>query len=82
MHSGTKYVGGHSDMLYGLLVLNQEGVKRGWLETLQQHRRTSGTVMGSFEAWLGIRSLRTLELRVTRQSTTATALVTWLSEGI
>ncbi|KAG6997319.1 hypothetical protein FOFC_07914 [Fusarium oxysporum] len=82
MHSGTKYVGGHSDMLCGLLVLDQEGVKRGWLETLQQHRRTSGAVMGSFEAWLGIRSLRTLELRVTRQSATATALVTWLSEQI
>lgn len=69
-------------MLCGLLVLDQEGVKRGWLETLQQHRRTSGAVMGSFEAWLGIRSLRTLELRVTRQSATATALVTWLSEQV
>ncbi|KAF6525495.1 hypothetical protein HZS61_011290 [Fusarium oxysporum f. sp. conglutinans] len=79
MHSGTKYVGGHSDMLCGLLVLNDEGVQRGWLEELQQDRRTTGSVMGSFEAWLGIRSLRTLDLRVTRQSQSATALVTWIS---
>jgi cystathionine beta-lyase/cystathionine gamma-synthase len=82
MHSGTKYVGDYSDMLCGLLVLEGGGVKRGWLEKLQQHCRTSGAVMGSLEAWLGIRSLRTLELRVTRQSATETALATWLLEEI
>jgi len=41
-----------------------------------------GSVMGSMEQWLGVRSLRTLELRVTRQSKTAEALVKWIAEGM
>ena len=42
-------------------------------------RTQCGSVMGSFEAWLLLRSLRTLHLRVPRQSQTATALAQWLS---
>ncbi|KAH6961750.1 Cys/Met metabolism PLP-dependent enzyme-domain-containing protein [Ilyonectria destructans] len=82
MHSGTKYIGGHSDMLCGILVVNETRVKEGWLETLYQDRRTTGSVMGSLEGWLGIRSLRTLHLRVTRQSQTAEKLVAWMSQEL
>ncbi|KAH8170256.1 cys/Met metabolism PLP-dependent enzyme domain-containing protein [Sarocladium implicatum] len=77
MHSGTKYFGGHSDMLCGVLSIHPKHEK--WLESLAHDRMIIGSVMGSFEGWLGIRSLRTLELRVMRQSQTATALVSWLS---
>ncbi|WAO84518.1 Hypothetical protein NCS54_00173300 [Fusarium falciforme] len=80
MHSGTKYIGGHSDMLCGILVVHPELVKQGWMETLQEERRVIGNVMGSLEGWLGIRSLRTMNLRVTRQSQTAEKLVAWLQE--
>ncbi|CAG9945071.1 unnamed protein product [Clonostachys rosea f. rosea IK726] len=76
MHSGTKYVGGHSDMLCGILVIPSS--RSSWAETLIQDRRVMGCVMGSFEGWLGIRSVRTFHLRVTRQSQTALALVQWL----
>lgn len=76
MHSGTKYFGGHSDMLCGVLTL-RPGLD--WVQELRQERLVLGSVMGSLEGWLGIRSLRTLELRVTRQSATATALVSWLA---
>ncbi|KAF4806429.1 putative trans-sulfuration enzyme [Colletotrichum siamense] len=78
MHSGTKYIGGHSDMLCGILVIHQDRVKEGWVDTLYKERQIIGSVMGSFEGWLGIRSVRTLQLRVTRQSQTCTNLVAWL----
>lgn len=78
MHSGTKYFGGHSDMLCGVLALSEPMADR-W-ESLLKDRMLLGTVLGSLEGWLGIRSLRTLELRIMRQSQTATALVKWLAE--
>ncbi|KAK0759101.1 hypothetical protein N5P37_008590 [Trichoderma harzianum] len=75
LHSGTKYFGGHSDMLCGILAVNP---KHDFLLKLHSDRVYLGSVEGNMESWLGMRSLRTLELRVTRQSATATALVTWL----
>ncbi|KAJ3741242.1 Cys/Met metabolism PLP-dependent enzyme-domain-containing protein [Lentinula detonsa] len=74
LHSATKYIGGHSDLLAGLLVVKTEAE---WLE-LQSDRTYMGTVMGSLESWLLLRSLRTFHLRIVRQSATATALVQWL----
>lgn len=82
MHSGTKYVGGHSDMLCGILVLAQERVEQGWLKTLHKDRQYIGSVMGSFEGWLGIRSARTMQLRVMRQAETAQKLAAWLQEQV
>ena len=77
MHSGTKYFGGHSDMLCGVLSVRPE--RADLAKGLLDDRLLLGSVMGSFEGWLGMRSLRTLELRVRRQSETATALVSWLA---
>ncbi|KAJ4229111.1 hypothetical protein NW759_003834 [Fusarium solani] len=82
MHSGTKYIGGHSDMLCGIVVIHPDRVKEGWEETLRKERLVLGSVMGSLEGWLGIRSLRTLHLRVTRQARTTEGLVAWLHNGI
>lgn len=79
MHSGTKYFGGHSDMLCGVLAVNPERGE-GWVRSLRGDRLVLGSVMGSLEGWLGMRSLRTFELRILRQSATATALVSWLAE--
>lgn len=79
MHSGTKYIGGHSDMLCGIVAISKrlpEWEKIYW--SMYQERLFLGSVMGSMEGWLGVRSLRTLELRVERQSKNATELVTWL----
>ncbi|KAI9164168.1 trans-sulfuration enzyme [Paramyrothecium foliicola] len=79
VHSGTKYIGGHSDMLCGLLVIREDRVQEGWLQTLRKERQVIGSVMGSLEGWLGIRSVRTLHLRVSRQSETCTNLASWLA---
>ncbi|KAJ5707877.1 trans-sulfuration enzyme [Penicillium malachiteum] len=74
MHSGTKYFGGHSDALCGVLATrNQE-----WYKQLFEDRIFLGSVMGNMEAWLCVRSLRTLEVRLQRQSENATRLVNWL----
>jgi cystathionine beta-lyase/cystathionine gamma-synthase len=80
LHSGTKYIGGHSDMLCGVLAVNPKHVD--WLDRLLGDRVYLGSVMGSLEGWLGLRSVRSLELRVKRQSETATALVQWLSSQL
>ncbi|KAK3366958.1 pyridoxal phosphate-dependent transferase [Lasiosphaeria ovina] len=78
MHSATKYFGGHSDMLGGVLALRPDRAA-AWLARLREDRLFLGGVMGSLEGWLGVRSLRTLELRVLRQSASAQALVDWLA---
>ena len=75
MHSGTKYLGGHSDMLCGVLATNNST----WFSGLKAERAVLGSVMGSLEGWLGVRSMRTLELRVRRQSDNAVKLVAWLN---
>jgi cystathionine beta-lyase/cystathionine gamma-synthase len=81
MHSGTKYIGGHSDMLCGILATSKgkDGHKRAL--TLRGERVFLGGVLGSLEGWLGVRSLRTLELRVQRASSNATNLVAWLNQA-
>ncbi|KIJ37385.1 hypothetical protein M422DRAFT_781742 [Sphaerobolus stellatus SS14] len=76
MHSATKYLGGHSDLLAGVLVVKTvEEWRKLWYS-----RTYIGNVMGSLESWLLLRSLRTLHLRVPRQSETATALAAWLQK--
>lgn len=75
MHSASKYFAGHSDMLAGVLVVK---TIEEWKQLF--HIRTHcGDVMGNLEAWLLLRSLRTLHVRVPRQSRTATAIAQWLS---
>ncbi|KAI8304341.1 putative trans-sulfuration enzyme [Colletotrichum sp. SAR11_59] len=81
MHSGTKYFGGHSDMLCGVLAVNPSRADK-WLRSMIEERCYIGSVMGGLEGWLGVRSIRTLELRVERQSKSATSLVRWIDDEI
>ena len=74
MHSATKYFGGHSDMLGGVLAVRD----KEWLGKLIEDRLFMGSVMGSMEGFLGVRSIRTLEIRVERQSRNAAELVAFL----
>lgn len=74
MHSGTKYFGGHSDLLCGILAVKD---KKEW-NSLWADRTYSGANLGSMEAYLLLRSLRTLTVRVQKQSDTATKLAAWL----
>ncbi|KDQ14999.1 hypothetical protein BOTBODRAFT_65670 [Botryobasidium botryosum FD-172 SS1] len=74
MHSGTKYFGGHSDLLCGVLVVK---TREEWNE-LQLDRTFLGGVMGSLESFLLLRSLRTFHLRIPRQFENAANLAKWL----
>ena len=58
-------------MLCGILAVR----RKEWIPKMLEDRLVLGSVMGGLEAWLGVRSLRTLELRVMRQSETATRIV-------
>jgi cystathionine gamma-synthase len=68
MHSATKYLGGHSDVLAGALVCAR--VDDAWAE-LQLARREEGACLGPVEAYLLLRGMRTLYARVPRQSASA-----------
>jgi cystathionine beta-lyase/cystathionine gamma-synthase len=78
LHSGSKYLGGHSDLLCGVLATQRQE----WVSKLQSDRAVLGSTMGNLESWLGVRSLRTLEVRVQRQSQNAEWLVSWLDSAI
>lgn len=81
LHSGTKYFGGHSDMLCGVLAVHPDraAADPSWVPRMAEERTFLGSVMGSMEGWLGVRSLRTLELRVERQAASALKIVEWLA---
>lgn len=75
MHSSTKFLGGHSDALGGVLAVT-DADRAG---QLRSERAVQGSVLGVLETWLTLRSLRTLALRVERQSESATQLAGWLA---
>jgi len=68
MHSATKYLNGHSDVLGGALVT---AAKDASWERILEIRATAGAMLGSFEAWLLLRGMRTLFLRVRAASGSA-----------
>ncbi|KAJ9294360.1 hypothetical protein DTO271G3_6935 [Paecilomyces variotii] len=78
LHSGSKYFGGHSDLLCGVIATKNEE----WTKILLEDRLAIGNVMGNLEGWLGVRSLRTLEIRVQRASQNAAELIAWLQRGL
>jgi cystathionine gamma-synthase len=71
MHSATKYLAGHSDVLAGALVTRS--ADDAWA-AIAQTRATEGALLGPVEAWLLLRGMRTLFARVERQSRTAQSL--------
>ncbi|KAJ6120835.1 hypothetical protein N7523_005115 [Penicillium sp. IBT 18751x] len=78
MHSGSKYFGGHSDLLCGVLATKRDD----WTKQLFEDRVALGNVLGNLEGWLGTRSLRTMEVRVQRASENSARLISWLHNGL
>ena len=75
MHSATKYIGGHSDMLGGASIVRDKAL----FDRLYFLQNATGAVMGPLESFLASRGLKTLELRVREQSRTAQRLAEWLA---
>lgn len=71
VHSATKFLAGHSDALLGAIVTSDEEL---W-DVLKKRRDLTGAVPGTLEAWLALRGMRTLHLRVERAQANAQELV-------
>ena len=75
VHSATKYIGGHGDVTAGVVVACSNAADR-----LDEVRRLAGATLDPFSAWLALRGLKTMPLRVGRQCENALRLATWLTE--
>lgn len=73
VHSATKFLGGHHDLLAGVIAGSRAAVERAWETSI-----VLGGNLGAFEAWLLLRGLRTLGIRVERQNATAQAVAEFL----
>jgi cystathionine gamma-synthase len=77
MHSATKYLNGHADVLAGVLVTRQADDR--WA-AIRADRHDAGALLGPFEAWLLLRGLRTLALRVRQACANALAIARFLAD--
>jgi cystathionine gamma-synthase len=75
VHSTTKYVGGHSDVVGGALVTRDETLG----DALAFHQNAMGAIAGPFDAWLTLRGVRTLGVRMDRHCDNAERIVQFLS---
>jgi cystathionine beta-lyase/cystathionine gamma-synthase len=74
IHSSTKFLGGHSDVLGGAVLTSDDGLA----ERMRFHQNAVGAVPSPFDCWLLLRGLKTLQLRVIRQCDNALAIARWL----
>ena len=76
LHSATKYLGGHSDVIGGLIATRSDEVA----EKLRFHQNAAGAVPSPFDCFLVMRGLRTLAVRMERASANALVLALWMAE--
>lgn len=76
MHSATKYLNGHSDMIGGVVVVNREDLA----EQIGFLQNAIGAIAGPFDSFLAMRGLKTLIVRMERHCENALALATWLEQ--
>ncbi len=74
VHSATKYLNGHSDMIGGIIVLNDLQL----IERLRFLQKSVGAIMGPFDAWLCLRGIKTLPVRMERHCENAIAIARFL----
>jgi cystathionine beta-lyase/cystathionine gamma-synthase len=75
MHSATKYVGGHSDLVAGVAAGGAKAIGAARARSVR-----TGTTLGPFDAWLALRGLRTLDVRMRRHSDNSLALARAMQE--
>ena len=75
IHSTTKFLNGHSDMVGGIVLARDEGVA----ERLRFLQNSVGAVPGPFDCWLALRGVKTLPLRMARSEANARELAAWLA---
>ncbi len=75
VHSTTKYLGGHSDVVGGALIAGSDDIA----ERLAYHQNAMGAVSGPFDSWLVLRGIKTLAVRMDRHGENAAAVVDMLT---
>ncbi|MBQ1941655.1 MAG: PLP-dependent aspartate aminotransferase family protein [Selenomonadaceae bacterium] len=78
VHSGTKYLCGHNDIIAGFIILKDKDTPL--CQKLELLVKSEGPNLSPMDAWLMLRSLKTLGLRVERQAENALAMAKWLRE--
>ncbi len=73
IHSATKYMGGHGDVMAGVVVSSKENRNK-----MYEINKLVGSTLGPFEAWLALRGIKTLPLRVKQQCENAAQAASWL----
>lgn len=76
LHSATKFLGGHSDIIAGLAVVKDESIGR----QMKQLHNGLGSILGVQDAWLLMRGMKTLQARMAHSETSANKLANWLAE--
>ena len=76
LHSGTKYLCGHNDVIAGFLVLRDAAGKTA--ERIELLAKSAGPNLSALDSWLMLRSIKTLGVRIERQTENALALARWL----
>lgn len=76
VHSGSKYLAGHNDVICGLVAVRDETLA----ERIAFHQNGAGAVLGPQDSWLTIRGMKTLSVRLERQQENAGAIARWLRE--
>ncbi len=76
LHSGSKYLGGHNDVIAGLIVTKTEELG----EKIYFYLNCAGAILAPMESWLLLRGMKTLSVRMQRAEQNATALAHWLQE--
>jgi cystathionine gamma-lyase len=80
VHSATKYLNGHSDVIGGIAIVGGEARQAALREKLEFLHNAVGSVAGPFDSFLALRGLKTLALRMERHNASAAELAAWLAE--
>ncbi len=78
LHSATKYLNGHSDVISGVVVVGGEERQAALREQLEFLHNAVGSIAGPFDSFLALRGLKTLALRMARHNESALSLAQWL----
>jgi cystathionine beta-lyase/cystathionine gamma-synthase len=76
VHSTTKYINGHSDVIGGMLVMKDADI----YQNIQFYQHAAGAIPGPFDAWLTLRGVKTLAIRMRQHAENADAIAGFLSE--
>jgi cystathionine beta-lyase/cystathionine gamma-synthase len=77
-HSTTKYLNGHSDMIGGIAIMNDDALAA----RIQFIQNAAGAVPGPFDSWLALRGTKTLALRMRQHDVNGRAIAAWLAERL